>query len=574
MKVLPAVWLIAIFLSSSHAEEASELRPMFRPYYQSLSPESFFEQFNYDDVDESGWKISNHKNDDGTRYEGAWAIEESGKNKGFDNDKGLVMKTAAARHAIARQLDTPIDNRNRDLVVQYEIKLQDGLDCGGTYIKLLGEGFDGNLHKDSHFVLMFGPDQCGTDDRIHLILNKYNPVSGEYLEHHLRTPPMSRGGHFSNLYTLVLHQDQTFEIRINGEVAKAGSLKDTTKFEPSLVPPTEILDTAATKPDDWDDREYIDDPNHPPKPDNYDELYAEPRVVDPNAVKPEDWDEEMPPLVPDPDASVPSDWNEETDGQWIPPLVVNPDCANGHCGTWNPPTILNPNFKGKWRPPQIKNHAYKGKWVPGYVPNPHFYENTRPGDLEPITALGFELWTLSANILFDNIYVGHSVAEAEHIGNTTFTVKQDLEGRHFATPKVGEQPLAPPDDFQSYIDEEELSVRAIFSAVQNILLDQVQEARAVYEEFNRRPYATIREKPMQCLVYSCSFMSLFTFFFGFASAIVFVISPPKTPAATGESQNESESEKKATSEPGDTSTAAASASGARTTTRSSARRRK
>lgn len=33
----------------------------------------------------------------------------------------------------------PVDPKGKPLVVQYEVKLQKGLDCGGAYIKLLTE---------------------------------------------------------------------------------------------------------------------------------------------------------------------------------------------------------------------------------------------------------------------------------------------------------------------------------------------------------------------------------------------------------------------------------------------------
>lgn len=38
----------------------------------------------------------------------------------------------------------PIDPTGKPLVVQYEVKLQKGLECGGAYIKLLTESEDGN----------------------------------------------------------------------------------------------------------------------------------------------------------------------------------------------------------------------------------------------------------------------------------------------------------------------------------------------------------------------------------------------------------------------------------------------
>ena len=44
------------------------------------------------------------------------------------------------------------------------------------------------------------------------------------------------------------------------------------------------------------------------------------------------------------------------DGEWEPPTVENPVCANAPgCGPWEPPLVNNPAFKGKWRAPLIDN---------------------------------------------------------------------------------------------------------------------------------------------------------------------------------------------------------------------------
>ena len=60
--------------------------------------------------------------------------------------------------------------------------------------------------------------------------------------------------------------------------------------------------------------------------------------------------------------------------------------------------------------------------------NPDYYQVKTPGKLDkPIGGIGFELWSIESDILFDNIYLGNSIAEAELIGNTTFKIKYELE---------------------------------------------------------------------------------------------------------------------------------------------------
>jgi calnexin len=45
----------------------------------------------------------------------------------------------------------PIDPKDKPLVVQYEVKLQKGLECGGAYIKLLTED-EGGLRAGEEYT--------------------------------------------------------------------------------------------------------------------------------------------------------------------------------------------------------------------------------------------------------------------------------------------------------------------------------------------------------------------------------------------------------------------------------------
>ena len=86
-------------------------------------------------------------------------MEEPTVLPGIVGDKGLVVKNPAAHHAISAKFAKPIDNKGKDLVVQYEVKLQKGLECGGAYMKLLQD--NSKLASDefsnaSPYVIMFG----------------------------------------------------------------------------------------------------------------------------------------------------------------------------------------------------------------------------------------------------------------------------------------------------------------------------------------------------------------------------------------------------------------------------------
>ena len=50
----------------------------------------------------------------------------------MDGDKGLVVKNAAAHHAISAKFLEKIDPKGKTLVVQYEVKLQGTLELDRT----------------------------------------------------------------------------------------------------------------------------------------------------------------------------------------------------------------------------------------------------------------------------------------------------------------------------------------------------------------------------------------------------------------------------------------------------------
>jgi calnexin len=85
------------------------------------------------------------------------------------------------------------------------------------------------------------------------------------------------------------------------------------------------------------------------------------------------------------------------------------------------------NVQGKWSPPTIKNPAYKGKWSARIIPNPNYYEANPYSQLAPVTAIGFELWTMSENILFDNILITDDATLGSDFAAQTFKIKNNLE---------------------------------------------------------------------------------------------------------------------------------------------------
>lgn len=169
-------------------------------------------------------------------------------------------------------------------------------------------------------------------------------------------------------------------------------------------------------------------------------------IADENAVMPEGWLVDEPATIPDPDAEKPEEvrgyhagklirrasltrfclhqWSDEEDGDWIAPAVPNPACESAAgCGPWTRPEIPNPAYKvrrvrclpsalltltgltvqGKWFAPLIDNPDYKGPWAPRKIANKDYYEDLTPSDFNKIAGIGFELWSMTDDILFDNV---------------------------------------------------------------------------------------------------------------------------------------------------------------------------
>ncbi|CUM64445.1 uncharacterized protein PRCAT00002049001 [Priceomyces carsonii] len=523
---LSHIVLVASLLCGYSVAVGEVNHPEYKPFDKSkLKSSSFFEQFDYSKLEKSGWKISHAKKDDEFSYVGKWKIESPTAYPGYDDDKGLVMKSKASHHAISYKLPEPFNNTNKDLVLQYEVKLQDGLSCGGTYIKLLDYGFDEKpFSSETPYQVMFGPDKCGSFNKIHLILRTEDDADSP-LEHHLTTSPMSNTGRLSTLYTLILKKDQTFEIRINGEVAKAGSLLSYRLFDPPLQPPKEIPDPLDIKPEDWDQPRYIPDPSVE-KPKNYLEKHVLKKIPDPNAEKPSEWDESEPEYVEDPLAVRPEEWDDEEDGEWIPPKIINPKCSTTGCGEWKAPLVPNPKYEGLWQPPLIANPEYKGEWTPIMIPNPD-YEIKEPTNFNLIGGLGFELWIMNSDVLFDNIYLGHSIKEAECIGNKTFIPKYDIEELDYDQnkPKAEHEPKPPPKEFDDIFNEDVSHFFGdLLDSIISVLYNKAAHIIKFYLEFVSNPIGMIATQPIKVALYCAMFVFGFTFVFGVWSAILYGLS--------------------------------------------------
>lgn len=405
----------------------------------NLDPNSFYfaEHFDHADKFAQKWIKSSAKKDGADagidQFDGEWSNEAADKNA-LNGDLGLVLKSKAKHAAISSRFRKPFvfKGNSKPLVVQYEINFQNGQDCGGGYIKLLSHSNALDLNKlndKTPYTIMFGPDRCGSDSKLHLIFRHVNPKNSSIEEKHVKKLETKERALFEelfkdkrpHLFRLVISPDNSYEIYVDYQVVNHGSLL--TDFSPPVNPPAEIDDPNDKKPSDWDEREKIQDPEAT-KPEDWDEN-APKQLPDTSASKPDGWLDDEPDMIPDPDAEKPDDWDEEMDGDWEAPLIDNPECkAAPGCGTWKRPMIDNPAYKGKWYPPMISNPAYKGKWKPRRIENPDYFHDPEPFErMTSIAAVGIELWSMSSDIYFDNILVTSDPKVADTWAAETFDLK-------------------------------------------------------------------------------------------------------------------------------------------------------
>lgn len=331
---------------------------------------------------ESRWTVPSDWKPKSELGEWKWT---AGEWSGDASDKGIQTSPDARHHGISAKLDEPFTNEGKELVLQFTAKHEQELDCGGGYIKLLGDIDQSKFGGDSPYQIMFGPDICGPSNRkTHVIVN-YPPKNDNIL---ITNEVRTETDQLTHLYTLVFKPDNTFEVLIDQEVVRNGKIED----EWNLLPPKEIKDPAESKPKDWVDAKKIPDPEDK-KPDGYDDIVAE---------------------IPDPEATKPEDWDDEEDGAWEPPLIDNPE------------------YKGPWKPTMIDNPEYKGEWVHPVIPNPDYKEDAELYvRCKDCTHIGFELWQVKAGTIFDDIIVTDSYAEAKAFADETWGKKKGPEKTAF-----------------------------------------------------------------------------------------------------------------------------------------------
>merc|ERR1712050_822153 len=256
-------------------------------------------------------------------------------------------------------------NAGKDLIIQYQVKYEKDVTCGGGYFKVGPKMDDPTTFGDpTPYNIMFGPDKCGYTKRTHLIFN----YKGKNVLKKSDLSYKQENEGTSHVYRMTLRPDNTVRVDIDKEKLYEGSLKE----DWEILKPKEISDPDDKKPDDWVDDSMIDDPE---------------------TKKPDDWVEEK--LIVDSEAKKPDDWDDEEDGEWEAPMKDNPD------------------FKGEWVAKRISNPAYKGFWEAKKIANPEYEDDDSVYKYADFGFIGFDLWQVKGGTIFDNIIITDDKAEAD-----------------------------------------------------------------------------------------------------------------------------------------------------------------
>ncbi|CAL9206346.1 unnamed protein product [Musa hybrid cultivar] len=347
-------------------------------FLQLSASEIFFEE-RFDDGWENRWVKSDWKRSEG---KAGTFKHTAGKWPGDPDDKGIQTYTDAKHFAISAKFPE-FSNKNRTLVVQYSLRFEQDIECGGGYIKLLsGYVNQKKFGGDAPYSLMFGPDICGTQTKkLHLILS----YQGQ--NYPIKKDLECETDKLTHVYTFILRPDASFSLLVDNRERESGSMY--TDWD--ILPPRKIKDTNAKKPKNWDDREYIEDPDD---------------------VKPEGYDS-IPKEIPNPKAKKPGTWDDDDDG------------------IWRPPKIPNPAYKGPWKRKKIKNPNYKGKWKTPWIDNPEFEDDPDLYVLKPLKYIGIEVWQVKAGSVFDNILICDDPDYAKEVAHETVLKNREIEKEAF-----------------------------------------------------------------------------------------------------------------------------------------------
>merc|ERR1712118_216830 len=85
----------------------------------------------------------------------------------------------------------------------------------------------------------------------------------------------------------------------------------------------------------------------------------------------------------------------------------------GEDGEWEAPMKDNPEYKGDWKAKRISNPEYKGVWEAKKIDNPEYVDDDAVYKYADFGFIGFDLWQVKAETIFDNVIITDDKAEAD-----------------------------------------------------------------------------------------------------------------------------------------------------------------
>lgn len=108
----------------------------------------------------------------------------------------------------------------------------------------------------------------------------------------------------------------------------------------------------------------------------------------------------------------------------------------------------------QWKAPMIDNPEYKGEWEHPLIANPEYAPETY-AKYASLKYVGFELWTVNAGSVFDNVLVTDDVDYAKKMAAETFDKIVDGEKDAQEAWKKANAPEEEEDAEDEYGDDEE-----------------------------------------------------------------------------------------------------------------------
>ena len=119
----------------------------------------FVEKFEDGEAYKQRWVESTFKS---SAEQGAFKLSAGKWYGDAQADQGIQTSQDARFYGLSAKFAKPFSNEGQSLVIQFSVKHEQKIDCGGGYVKLFPSGLDqAGMHGDSPYFIMFGPDICG-----------------------------------------------------------------------------------------------------------------------------------------------------------------------------------------------------------------------------------------------------------------------------------------------------------------------------------------------------------------------------------------------------------------------------